>query len=36
MSSPDGEQNFGGPIPNLYERYLVPLIFEPYAADRKR
>ena len=33
MSSPDGDKVFGGPIPNLYERYLVPLIFEPYAAD---
>jgi SAM-dependent methyltransferase len=33
MSSPDGDKVFGGPIPRLYERYLVPLIFEPYAAD---
>jgi SAM-dependent methyltransferase len=33
MSSPDGDKVFGGPIPSLYERYLVPLIFEPYAAD---
>ncbi len=24
---------FAGSIPELYERYLVPLIFEPYAAD---
>jgi SAM-dependent methyltransferase len=24
---------FAGSIPKLYERYLVPLIFEPYAAD---
>jgi SAM-dependent methyltransferase len=24
---------FSGSIPKLYERYLVPLIFEPYAAD---
>jgi SAM-dependent methyltransferase len=24
---------FAGSIPQLYERYLVPLIFEPYAAD---
>ena len=33
MSSPDSDKVFGGSIPNLYERYLVPLIFEPYAAD---
>ena len=24
---------FGGSIPELYDRFLVPLIFEPYAAD---
>ena len=24
---------FAGPIPQVYDRYLVPLIFEPYAAD---
>src|SRR5829696_2125341 len=24
---------FAGSIPQIYERYLVPLIFEPYAAD---
>jgi SAM-dependent methyltransferase len=24
---------FAGSIPEMYERYLVPLIFEPYAAD---
>jgi len=33
MSSPDRDKIFGGPIPGLYELYLVPLIFEPYAAD---
>lgn len=27
---------FSGSIPELYERYLVPLIFEPYAADLAR
>jgi len=27
---------FGGSIPDLYERYLVPLIFAPYAADLAR
>jgi SAM-dependent methyltransferase len=29
----DRDGVFDGPIPTLYERYLVPLIFEPYAAD---
>ena len=33
MSSPDSDKLFSGSIPSLYERYLVPLIFEPYAAD---
>lgn len=27
---------FAGSIPQLYERYLVPLIFEPYATDLSR
>lgn len=27
------DKGFTGSIPELYERYLVPLIFEPYAAD---
>src|SRR6266853_5902258 len=33
MSSPDSDKVFAGSIPRLYEAYLVPLIFEPYAAD---
>ena len=33
MSSPDSDKVFTGSIPKLYETYLVPLIFEPYAAD---
>ena len=33
MSSPDIDKVFAGSIPRLYETYLVPLIFEPYAAD---
>ena len=33
MSSPDIDKGFAGSIPRLYEEYLVPLIFEPYAAD---
>ena len=24
---------FAGSVPKIYETYLVPLIFEPYAAD---
>jgi ubiquinone/menaquinone biosynthesis C-methylase UbiE len=28
-----GDAVFGGSIPELYDRYLVPLIFEPYAND---
>src|SRR3972149_11805672 len=32
MSSPDTDKVFSGSIPKLYETYLVPLIFEPYAA----
>ncbi|MHB1100744.1 MAG: class I SAM-dependent methyltransferase [Burkholderiales bacterium] len=33
MSSPNIDKVFAGSIPKLYETYLVPLIFEPYAAD---
>jgi len=33
MSSPASDKVFAGSIPKLYETYLVPLIFEPYAAD---
>ncbi|MDQ3750028.1 MAG: class I SAM-dependent methyltransferase [Acidobacteriota bacterium] len=33
MSSSDADKVFSGSIPKLYETYLVPLIFEPYAAD---
>lgn len=31
--SNNADRAFAGSIPMLYERYLVPLIFEPYAAD---
>lgn len=31
----DIDKNFTGSIPKLYETWLVPLIFEPYAADLK-
>ena len=30
------DANFAGSIPELYERYLVPLLFEPYAEDLAR
>jgi SAM-dependent methyltransferase len=33
MSIADKDKIFAGSIPKLYEAYLVPLIFEPYAAD---
>jgi ubiquinone/menaquinone biosynthesis C-methylase UbiE len=33
MGSPDTDKVFAGSIPKLYDKYLVPLIFEPYAAD---
>ena len=33
MSGPDTDRLFAGSIPKLYEEYLVPLIFEPYAVD---
>ena len=33
MNSPDSDKVFNGSIPKLYETYLVPLIFEPYAED---
>jgi SAM-dependent methyltransferase len=33
---PDIDKVFAGSIPKLYETHLVPLIFEPYAADMKQ
>ena len=33
MSNSGIDKNFSGSIPKLYETYLVPLIFEPCAAD---
>ena len=33
MSEFDSDKGFAGSIPALYESHLVPLIFEPYAAD---
>ena len=33
MSSPGSDKVFAGSVPKLYETYMVPLIFEPYAVD---
>src|SRR5438270_8787859 len=33
MPSSAGDKVFAGSIPKIYETHLVPLIFEPYAAD---
>ena len=33
MNHTNSDRSFAGSIPQLYERYMVPLIFEPYAAD---
>ena len=30
------DTSFAGSIPDLYDAYLVPLIFEPYASDLAR
>lgn len=36
MTHPDVDKIFAGSIPQVYEEYLVPLIFEPYARDLVR
>lgn len=33
MRNPDSDKVFAGPVPALYDTYLVPLIFAPYAHD---
>lgn len=33
MVGPESDYVFSGSIPKLYEKYLVPMIFEDYAAD---
>jgi len=33
MNTSTGDRAFAGSIPQLYEQYLVPMIFEPYARD---
>ena len=36
MAPLDSDKVFAGSIPQLYETGMVPLIFEPYAADLAR
>ena len=36
MSAPDADKVFAGSVPKVYETYLVPLIFQPYANDLAR
>lgn len=36
MNTSNGDRAFAGSIPQLYEQYLVPLIFDPYAQDLTR
>ena len=36
MKIAETDKAFTGSIPRIYEEYLVPLIFEPYAADLAR
>jgi ubiquinone/menaquinone biosynthesis C-methylase UbiE len=36
MSHAQSDATFAGSIPEFYQQYLVPLIFEPYAADLVR
>jgi SAM-dependent methyltransferase len=36
MTSHESDKLFAGSIPGLYEEYLVPLIFQPYAEDLAR
>ncbi|MGB9151235.1 MAG: hypothetical protein WCB36_13415, partial [Burkholderiales bacterium] len=33
LNTPDTDKVFAGSVPKLYEYYMVPLIFEPYALD---
>ncbi|MGE5748929.1 MAG: SAM-dependent methyltransferase, partial [Gemmatimonas sp.] len=33
MTVPDTDKVFAGSIPQFYETYMVPLIFEPYAKE---
>ncbi|MEO5896651.1 MAG: methyltransferase domain-containing protein [Vicinamibacterales bacterium] len=33
MKMPESDKSFTGSLPTIYDTYLVPLIFEPYATD---
>ncbi len=33
MAPPGSDIDFVGSIPELYERFMVPMVFEPYAVD---
>lgn len=33
MDKGNGERAFSGPVPQFYQQYMVPMLFEPYAAD---
>src|SRR3954469_16338179 len=33
MAAPDSDRLFAGSIPRIYDAYMVPMIFEPYARD---
>ena len=33
MSAPDVDRTFAGSIPRIYETYMVPMVFAPYAKD---
>jgi SAM-dependent methyltransferase len=36
MNTPTTDRKFAGSIPQMYEQYMVPLIFQPYADDIAR
>src|SRR5262245_32867315 len=36
MTMLETDKTFAGSVPENYDRYMVPLIFEPYAADLAR
>jgi SAM-dependent methyltransferase len=36
MSTPDADKRFSGSIPAAYDRYVVPMFFQPYALDLVR
>lgn len=36
MAPTEADRTFGGSVPQLYARYMVPLIFAPYAEDMRR